>query len=729
MTVNTSSTTSGPYAGNDVTVDFSYTFRIEDKSQLTVYLTDALGAVSILTVDVDYTVAGIGVDGGGTITMTVAPATGETLFIRSSYSPTQLTDFDSQGGFYPTVHEAAFDKLTFLIQQILDVQDRRTLLFNDNLNRASTLNLIPDPVEGQVLAWQSDGSLGNTPLVVSTTSASYIGVATYTLLKAISIGGLAEATPVIVKHRSTEGDRGGGIFHWYGADLSAQVTADTSEGIYVPPTSDTSGASGCWVRQRPNLAVSPRWYGAKGDGVTNDKTACLAAIASGFPVYWEEGTYLTDGSLIHNSAAWFGDGWHKSIIKCSGDNGGVEFLKPPVDWSGMAVEGDVYQGTAVAMGQEYSFTGGQYWRNLRVYYFDLGVRAYNFYNVHWDHFNIVYNNNGLRITPLNGVGDDGYFTTFQMDSCLLGYGTGYGIRCSVPLGNRNWMMNNCVVEGFCSGSSTATFQGTWDVATAYALNDAVIYNYVRYVANQATLAGDTPGVSGKWDAQSALAQIQLSNAKINANGLYMEACSGAPAISVEDSNGMTLFIQDPYFNGTGGVWAGTGSFIGAFKEGSHVSANDKMIWWAGSIIQKLMKYNSSVTPSVESPTHITDIAQETLKTPKLYLGNAALAAVNQGIYFNMAWRKSLNGVSVTSGSIVTVVTNQYYSGIATNGSIGKGFIYGGYYPGAIVNITPATTGSTEYWCAHIYNASGSTINFGAADYLNVMFFKTEYLGI
>jgi hypothetical protein len=35
-----------------------------------------------------------------------------------------------------------------------------------------------------------------------------------------------------------------GMFEWNASNLSAMVSADTLEGLYVPPSSDTSGASG-----------------------------------------------------------------------------------------------------------------------------------------------------------------------------------------------------------------------------------------------------------------------------------------------------------------------------------------------------------------------------------------------------------------------------------------------------------------------------------------------------
>jgi hypothetical protein len=70
-------------------------------------------------VDTDYTVSGVGIEGGGDVTRLAGPLpTGSTWDIASDFSPVQLTDFPSQGAFFPEVHEDAFDKLTYLLQQI-----------------------------------------------------------------------------------------------------------------------------------------------------------------------------------------------------------------------------------------------------------------------------------------------------------------------------------------------------------------------------------------------------------------------------------------------------------------------------------------------------------------------------------------------------------------------------------------------------------------------------------
>jgi hypothetical protein len=71
-----------------------------------------------------------------------------------------------------------------------------------------------------------------------------------------------------------------GTFVWNSSDLSALVTADTQQGIYVPPASDPTGASGAWVRQFDGPAEST-WFGvATGNTAAANVTAYRAALAT-----------------------------------------------------------------------------------------------------------------------------------------------------------------------------------------------------------------------------------------------------------------------------------------------------------------------------------------------------------------------------------------------------------------------------------------------------------------
>lgn len=70
-----------------------------------------------------------------------------------------------------------------------------------------------------------------------------------------------------------------GIFFFSSSDHSVDVTADSLQAIYIPPTSDTDGSSGAWVRiHEPGVAYAT-WFGAIGDGSTGNTSILNTAIA------------------------------------------------------------------------------------------------------------------------------------------------------------------------------------------------------------------------------------------------------------------------------------------------------------------------------------------------------------------------------------------------------------------------------------------------------------------
>lgn len=72
-----------------------------------------------------------------------------------------------------------------------------------------------------------------------------------------------------------------GTFYKNTSNLSTQVTADVQKGIYVPPASDTSGASGAWVRDYHLNEYYGSWFGILGNGT--DQTTALQNLINFIP--------------------------------------------------------------------------------------------------------------------------------------------------------------------------------------------------------------------------------------------------------------------------------------------------------------------------------------------------------------------------------------------------------------------------------------------------------------
>jgi len=140
---------------------------------------------------------------------------------------------------------------------------------------------------------------GSASALLRIDTGNALSIETYTELRALITPPAFDI--VILQGRSSVSDGGEGIFRWDISDLSTEVTADTQSGIYIAPTSDDTGASGAWVRQYSS-ALNVHWFGAIGDGTTDDTTALAAVASMGLPVYFPSAEYLLTGQITFTSS-------------------------------------------------------------------------------------------------------------------------------------------------------------------------------------------------------------------------------------------------------------------------------------------------------------------------------------------------------------------------------------------------------------------------------------------
>jgi len=302
MTVSTTTITSGPYSGAGTTDTFSYTFRVENKTQLKVYETDDAAVQTLLTVDTDYTVNNIGTDGGGTITRVAGnlPLNYE-WYIRSDYKLTQLTEFASQGSFLPEIHEAAMDKMTFLIQQQQDGIDRNFRL-SDAIPVDGTFTIAQDAATRANLALGFDAS-GDLvpaaffdPTLINQTDldqrhdVTFATVAAMVAASPVDVAGNAVTPQVGATLRTqgyyTAGDGGGNSYL-----VVAAATGTADGGSFLDLTSHQ--AQGVFNHGWVNVKA----FGAKGDNVTDDVLNVQAGInylesLNGGTLYFPRSNYV-----------------------------------------------------------------------------------------------------------------------------------------------------------------------------------------------------------------------------------------------------------------------------------------------------------------------------------------------------------------------------------------------------------------------------------------------------
>lgn len=113
------------YVGNGHTQVWSFPFKILAEADLQVLRTDA--AEHIEVVSSGYLVEHIGEEAGGTVTYPVTgpmlPA-GEKLTLRRLVRRVQDLDLQNQGGFFPDVIEAQFDRVVMMVQEVEEKADR-----------------------------------------------------------------------------------------------------------------------------------------------------------------------------------------------------------------------------------------------------------------------------------------------------------------------------------------------------------------------------------------------------------------------------------------------------------------------------------------------------------------------------------------------------------------------------------------------------------------------------
>lgn len=160
MTISSQTRKAGPFVGNGTVATFPFTFKVFQASDLQlVKLNSTTNVETQLVLTTDYTVslnANQNTNPGGTITLTagVLP-TGYKLTITTSIAPLQAVDLTNSGGFYPSVINAALDKLTILVQQIIERAGRTlTLPLSTPTDVSASL---PAPQANAFIGWDQTG--------------------------------------------------------------------------------------------------------------------------------------------------------------------------------------------------------------------------------------------------------------------------------------------------------------------------------------------------------------------------------------------------------------------------------------------------------------------------------------------------------------------------------------------------------------------------------------------
>ncbi len=151
------------YAGDAVSTVFSVPWYFTDADDLLVILRDAAGGETTLVRNVDYTVSGVAVPAGGSITMTVAPIVGVALFIIHDPALLQGLTLVPGTAIPLPAFEQTLDQLVHMSQRTRDLVMERVMLREETETdgdgaydaRANRITNLADPESGQDAATQA----------------------------------------------------------------------------------------------------------------------------------------------------------------------------------------------------------------------------------------------------------------------------------------------------------------------------------------------------------------------------------------------------------------------------------------------------------------------------------------------------------------------------------------------------------------------------------------------
>lgn len=162
MTINVN-TSRNEYTATSGQTVFNFTFKIYTATDLNVYVTPAGQECNDVTdLTEAYTVTGVGLEDGGSITLNTGAGANDLVTIASAIPTSRTTDYQSNGDFTPETVNNDIDRAISLIKQV-ESKANRSLLSSECLQGPKPLTL-PRPASGEFVRWKSDLSgLENVP--------------------------------------------------------------------------------------------------------------------------------------------------------------------------------------------------------------------------------------------------------------------------------------------------------------------------------------------------------------------------------------------------------------------------------------------------------------------------------------------------------------------------------------------------------------------------------------
>lgn len=291
------------YTASAAQTVFPFLFKIFTSADIKVYQTPS-GQVpddtaDLLTLTTDYTVT-INGDAGGEITLVSGASNGDKLTLLRSLEITRNIEYQAQGDLTADTLNLDQEYQTYLIADKEASLDR-VIKLPENVQ--TTSNMLPPPESLQVIRWNSAGTALENHTIGD--DSVFINIYNVDNIAAMLLVDPLVIPTVNVRGYYTANDGGGGIFN-YNASQSA--------------VNDGGTIINGWVRQYSG-AVNVKWFGAKGDGVTDDTVAIQLAIdnANG-ELEATDGVFINTTVTINSNILLFGSATFKRKLNYDVDD-------------------------------------------------------------------------------------------------------------------------------------------------------------------------------------------------------------------------------------------------------------------------------------------------------------------------------------------------------------------------------------------------------------------------
>lgn len=439
-------------------------------------------------------------------------------------------------------------------------------------------------IDGEWQSFTPGGVSGDTPVV-----------ANYAALKAISAEDRSNGMTVFVSGRSSASDGGGGWFYFN----SASSDTDNGGTILAP-----DAGTGRWIRIRDFGIFNVRWFGATGNGSTDDTTAVQAAVsaiateglAPGGVLYFPRGHYRLASTITMPAySAVRGDGRTTTRIDFEDQVSGVGFSWPAGRFL-CSITGMMIEATA---SHAISCGGVNHFRGQDLYIFEPGGDGIY---IDGGSYMVVLDNVWVRDHGGYGFNIEGFVTSIVANACFASEGSnsGWRINDAIYCSFRNCATDTSTEYGFevtnvtsivfeaCSGEANA--KSLFRFRTSNTLASNVVggtsgpYGYVKSVVMNGCFA-----LSCATDAGTTTPSfIEASSSNSRAIDIVMNGCRDLvdAAFAIDGT---------PVYAGSGNIPANSITASGEVRIVDNGSEFDKAISQSGNAIVDIR--NSRAVPT------------------------------------------------------------------------------------------------------------------------------------